>query len=289
MTNFLLRLSYDGTLFHGWQIQPGLRTLQGTLTEAVERVCGERAVIHGSGRTDAGVHALEQVASLELATRLEAAALGRALNAVLPPELRVLEARLASPGFHARRDARGKLYGYRILRSRICPPFLRHYSYHFPYPLEENAMAEAAGHFCGEHEFRQFASGPPPPSGTRRTLFYSALSRRVAAPDELWFELAGSGFLHHMVRRIGGFLLEIGLGLRRASDLPAWLEGRGAGAASRTLPARGLFLMRVFYGDELNSAYPLSVGIGLAPPGCDRRGLAPPARFGETQGESGKP
>lgn len=250
MPNFLLKLSYDGTAFHGWQIQPGLRTLQGTLTAALEQVCGEHAQVHGSGRTDAGVHALAQCASVELQTRLPPAALQRALNAVLPAEMRVLEAREAAPGFHARRDARGKLYGYRILRARVCPPFLRHYAYHFPYPLDEGAMQQAAGGFRGEHDFRRFASGLPPPAGTRRELFDCTCGRRPGAPDELWIEVSGSGFLHHMVRRIAGFLLEIGLGLRPAGSVGEWLDGQPRGVASRTLPARGLFLLRVVYAPD---------------------------------------
>ncbi len=273
MPNFLIRLSYDGAPFHGWQIQPGLRTLQGALSEALERVCGERATVHGSGRTDAGVHALAQVASVQLQTRLDATALARALNAVLPLAVRVLEARAAAPGFHARRDARGKIYGYRIYRERVCPPFLRDYAYHFPYPLDEAVLAAAAAAFCGEHDFRHFASGPPPPGGTRRTVFSCQAARRRDAPEELWIQIAGSGFLHHMVRRIGGFLLETGLGLRRPDQAAVWLDGAGEGVPARTLPARGLYLMRVLYagdnplaGAELPPAMPTARIVFTAEP-----------------------
>ncbi len=247
MPNFRVELSYDGTLFHGWQIQPGLRTVQAELSAALERIAGQPVSVHGSGRTDAGVHALGQVASFRLPAALPAANLRTALNAFLAPDLRVLAASIAPDEFHARRSARAKLYRYRIYRGRVLPPFLRHYVYHYPFPLDEAALLAAAAQFAGEHDFTSFATGRLPVSGAVRTIFSSRAWRQE---QELIFEIEGSGFLHHMVRNLAGFLLETGLGLRTAADWPRVLIQRDRRQAGRTLPARGLYLVAVSYSEE---------------------------------------
>ncbi len=243
-----LLLSYAGGEFHGWQSQPGLANVQDTLEAAIEAVCGERVTVHGSGRTDAGVHALGQVAHCELRARLPCAGLQRALNARLAASVRVLRAEEAPPGFHARHDARGKLYRYRIYRESVCPPWLAGYVYHHPYRLDEAAMAAAAPGFLGRHDFRSFAAAPekrtPPLASCERRLTRSELRREGA---ELVYEVYGDGFLHHMVRNLVGFLLEIGRGARRGSEIPAVLAARARRAAGPTAPARGLYLVRVDY------------------------------------------
>lgn len=246
-----LRLAYDGSGFHGWQVQPGLLTVQQTLSDAVLAVTGEQVIVHGSGRTDAGVHALGQVAHLRLRCRLPVANLQRALNARLPANVRVLEASDAAPAFHARHAASNKLYRYRIYREEVCPPFLARYVYHHPYPLDENAMIAAAPAWQGRHDFRSFAATPEKgaaaPASTVRTVRRSELARVGA---ELVYEIEGQGFLHHMVRNIVGFLLEIGRGARRAGEIGAVLAARSRAAAGPTAPAQGLYLVRVDYGEN---------------------------------------
>ena len=161
MRNFKLVLAYDGSEFHGWQVQPGLATVQGTLAEALARITGERVLPQGSGRTDAGVHALAQVASFALESPIPAPNLHTALNHVLPPAVRVLEVAEAAAGFHARYSARSKTYHYRIHRGAICPPFLARFVYHHPYPLDEPAMLRAASLVEGTHDFTSFAAVDP--------------------------------------------------------------------------------------------------------------------------------
>ncbi|HXE31224.1 MAG TPA: tRNA pseudouridine(38-40) synthase TruA [Terriglobales bacterium] len=247
-----LRLSYDGAGFHGWQVQPGLPTVQAALVRAVAEVTGENVEVHGSGRTDAGVHALGQVAHLRLErSTIPAPNLARALNTRLPRSLRVLEASEAVPDFHSRRDAVSKLYRYRIYRGEVCPPFLRRYVTHHPYPLNEEAMRQAAPGFVGEHDFRSFAAAPdkrsPPLLSTVRTVLRSEVERHG---DELVYEVEGKGFLHHMVRNLVGYLLEVGRGARRAEDIPAVLAARSRRAAGPTAAAAGLYLVRVDYDEE---------------------------------------
>src|SRR6185312_713871 len=156
-----LRLAYDGSEFHGWQVQPGLATVQQAIQTALRQVTGEEASVHGSDRTDAGVHALGQVAHVELRqARLPVGNLLLALNARLPGSVRVLEVSEAARGFDARRHAISKLYRYRMYRDPVCPPFLRRYVYHHPYRLDEAAMSAAAPGFVGCHDFRSFAATP---------------------------------------------------------------------------------------------------------------------------------
>lgn len=245
MRNLRLTLSYDGTDFCGWQVQPGRPSVQQTLADALARICGETLVVHGSGRTDAGVHALEQVANVTLAASLPAANLRRALNAVLPASVRVLQVAEAAPDFHARRDALAKLYRYRLYRPEVCPPFLARYVCHWPYPLNEAAMIGAASAFEGRHDFTSFAArGELGARGAEREILRSQLERR---DEELVYEVLGRGFLHHMVRNMVGFLLEIGRGQRDGSDIAAALAARDRRRGGATAPARGLALARVFY------------------------------------------
>src|SRR3982075_4763691 len=159
--NLKLILSYDGSEFAGWQVQPGSATIQGTLATAIGRLTGENVLPQGSGRTDAGVHALAQVASFSTASTIPTENWMKALNDILPPTIRVLEVTEAAPEFHARKSARAKTYRYRILRAAICPPFLARYVWHYPYPLEESAMVAAARVVAGEHDFTSFAAVDP--------------------------------------------------------------------------------------------------------------------------------
>jgi tRNA pseudouridine38-40 synthase len=249
--NLKITLAYDGTDFRGWQVQPGEPTIQGLLSEALERVTGETLLAQGSGRTDAGVHALGQVASCHLRSPIPVDNLVIALNDVLPPAIRILEGKEVGRDFHARKSALAKGYRYRIYRNAICPPFLARYVYHHPYPLDEEAMAGAAKRVAGEHDFTSFAAVDPErdregiPLSNVRQIFSSAWHRDG---DELIYDVRGNGFLHHMVRNLVGTFLLVGKGTLNASDVARILQARKRSEnAGATAPAQGLFLMGVEY------------------------------------------
>lgn len=247
MRRIRITLAYDGTDFHGWQVQPGLPTIQGALEAALAEIEGARVAVAGSGRTDAGVHALAQVAAFSIVNPIPAPNLKKAMNRLLPAAIRVLEAAEAPENFHPRFHARAKTYEYRIRRTEVCPPFERHYVYHYPYPLDVPAMAEAAAVFEGEHDFTAFAASDEKDSlgGSKvRTVF----SSRLETPGEhLLYRVRGSGFLKHMVRNVAGSLIEVGKGNLAAEDLRALLEPGAAAKAGPSAPARGLFLVGVDY------------------------------------------
>jgi tRNA pseudouridine38-40 synthase len=258
--NLRLILSYDGADFAGWQVQPSRTTVQGALASAIGRLSGENVLPQGSGRTDAGVHALAQVASFATASAIPAENWLRALNDILPASIRVLEVTEAAPDFHARKSARAKTYRYRIYRGAICPPFLVRYVWHYPYPLEESAMIAAAGVVVGEHDFTSFAAVDPERvermaagdnvqagvDGTTnvRTIHSSSWTRKG---EELIYIVRGSGFLHHMVRNLVGTFLLVGKGTVSLEDLRRILQARERTAAGPTAPACGLYLAEVEY------------------------------------------
>jgi tRNA pseudouridine38-40 synthase len=262
--NLRLILSYDGSEFAGWQVQPGQATVQGALASAIGRLTGENVLPQGSGRTDAGVHALAQVASFATASAIPVENWTTALNGILPASIRVLEAAEAAADFHARKSARAKTYRYRILRAAICPPFLARYVWHYPYPLEESAIVTGAGVVVGEHDFTSFAAVDPervermaasgtavnniPTSNFRtsnvRTIFSSSWVREG---EELIYTVRGSGFLHHMVRNLVGTFLLMGKGTVSLTGLRSILDARARSAAGPTAPASGLYLVAVEY------------------------------------------
>jgi tRNA pseudouridine38-40 synthase len=253
--NLRLILSYDGAEFAGWQVQPGRTTVQGALASAIGRLSGENVLPQGSGRTDAGVHALAQVASFATASAIPIENWMRALNDILPASIRVLEVREAAPEFHARKSARAKTYRYRIHRGAVCPPFLARYVWHYPYPLEESAMVAAAGVVVGEHDFTSFAAVDPQrvermaaaenvTTSNVRTIFSSGWTREG---EELIYTVRGRGFLHHMVRNLVGTFLLVGKGTVRLEDLRCILDARDRTAAGPTAPASGLYLVEVEY------------------------------------------
>ncbi len=253
--NLRLTLSYDGAEFAGWQVQPGRTTVQGALASAIGRLSGENVLPQGSGRTDAGVHALAQVASLTTASAIPTENWMRALNDILPPSIRVLEVAEAAPEFHARKSARAKTYRYRIHRGAVCPPFLARYVWHYPYPLEESAMVAAAGVVVGEHDFTSFAAVDPERvermtacenvhTTNIRTIFSSRWTREG---EELIYTIRGSGFLHHMVRNLVGTFLLVGKRTVSLEDLRRILDARKRTAAGPTEPASGLYLVEVEY------------------------------------------
>ena len=221
MRNLKITLAYDGTDFCGWQVQPDAPSIQGTLASAIGRVTGEKVLPQGSGRTDAGVHARGQVATFALESVIPTANLIIALNDVLPPAVRVLECAEVPADFHARKSAIAKTYRYRMYRGGICPPFLARYVWHYPYPLDFCAMAEAARLVEGEHDFTSFAAvdperGKDEPVSNVRTVFSSGW---VQQDQEFVYEIRGNGFLHHMVRNLVGTLLLVGKRTLKPEDV----------------------------------------------------------------------
>ncbi len=246
--NLKITLTYDGTDFHGWQVQPGLPTIQGELQRVVAEIEGRPVVVHGAGRTDAGVHALEQAASFELENPIPPENLRRAMNRLLPPAIRVLSAEAVPAEFHARRSARAKVYEFRIWRGEVCPPMLYRYVYHHPYPLDTAAMAAAAPLFEGTRDFRCLAGADdtrhPEDLARPRTIFSSRLE---TSEEPMRYVVRGSAFLRHMVRNIVGTLLEAGKGNLDAAQIQSLLEAGDRRKAGPTAPARGLWLVRVEY------------------------------------------
>jgi tRNA pseudouridine38-40 synthase len=248
--NLKLTLAYDGHDFAGWQVQPDRATVQGTLVSVIEQLTGEKTLPQGSGRTDAGVHALAQTTSVTIASPIPATNFARALNDVLPRTIRVLSVEEMPPDFHARRSAVAKTYRYRIYRGDTCPPFLARYVYHHPYPLDESRMLQAAALVEGEHDFTSFAAGDPERGkeglgiNNVRTIFQSAWHRQ---DEELVYTVRGNGFLHHMVRNLLGTFLMVGKGSLTVADVRRILELRDRSAAAATAPASGLFLVSVEY------------------------------------------
>ena len=249
MRNLKITLAYDGSEFSGWQVQPDRPTIQGTLAGALERITGERILPQGSGRTDAGVHALAQVASCEVQSPIPEMNLVIALNDVLPPAIRVTAVEDMPADFHARKSARGKTYRYLIYRGDVCPPFLARYVYHHPYPLDEQAMTAAAEQVVGEHDVTSFAAVDPERGKEHttnvRTIFSSQFRREG---EQLVYEVRGSGFLHHMVRNLIGTFALVGKGTLRPGDISGILEARSRSAnPGATAPASGLYLVSVEY------------------------------------------
>lgn len=248
MPRFRLTLEYDGSGFAGWQVQSGgQRTVQGALEDALFEVTGQHVRVAGAGRTDAGVHAEAQVASVELETDLDPATLLRALNARLPRDLAVVAAQAAATEFHARFSASGKLYRYQVWNGETRSP-LREARWHAVRgELGVAAMRAAARRFEGEHDFAALQAAGSGVKDTVREL--RRLEIHCPEPGEMVFDVEGSGFLRHMVRSVVGTLLEVGLGRRTPESIPALLASRDRARAGPTAPAAALTLVRVFYPD----------------------------------------
>lgn len=275
MTHWKLTLAYNGHGFHGWQVQPGLVTVQGTLADALFRLTGEQVLPQGAGRTDTGVHALGQVASFTLAAPLPEANLLRALNRVLPAGVRVLSAEAVPPTFHARHSSRGKRYEYRIFerrlqssyrtnatqpQERVCSPFLAPFVWDCRWPLALERLQAAARHVLGTHDFTAMAASTRPnraepedeDGADRRSPLPNPVKTIGSAEwtredDRLVFRVRGSGFLHHMVRNLVGTMVDVGRGSLAPDDLPRILASRDRSQAGPTAPAQGLYLVEVLY------------------------------------------
>src|SRR5579864_3820236 len=264
MRNLKLVLAYDGTDFCGWQVQPEATSIQGTLASAIGRITGEKVPPQGSGRTDAGVHALAQVATFPTESVIPAANLVIALNDFLPVSVRVLEATEVPGGFHARKSAKAKTYRYRIYREAICPPFLARYVWHYPYPMDFVPMEKAAPLIEGEHDFTSFAAVDPEKTSSQEEDNSTFRTQRSETPrnsnvrtifssqwrqdgDEFVYEVRGNGFLHHMVRNLVGTFLLVGKETLKRQDVIRILEAKDRSLAGATAPACGLYLVNVEY------------------------------------------
>jgi tRNA pseudouridine38-40 synthase len=273
MPSFRITVAYDGTDFVGWQRQAAGVSIQGVLEDALRELDERDVTVVGAGRTDAGVHALAQVAAFALERARPADAIVRALNARLPETVRVLAAEEVPPSFHPQFDARAKRYRYRIWNGDVLPPFERLYAWHVPGALDVGAMERAARVLEGEHDFAAFRSTGSDVETTVRRIFSSGLRTADCGPRfdygfpaidsqstirnesanrnpqsaVLEYDIAGNGFLRHMVRAIVGSLVEVGRGRRPPDWIASVLQSRERGCAGRSAPARGLFLVGIDY------------------------------------------
>jgi tRNA pseudouridine38-40 synthase len=241
---FKLVIEYDGTEYHGWQIQPNGRSIQAALQEAVARLTGETTSVVAAGRTDAGVHARAQVISFSLQRTAAPEMLVRGLNALTPPDICIQSAETVADDFHPCRAARSRIYIYRIWNARWLSPFWRRYAWHVRYRLDDERMRNGAAQLLGEHDFSSFrAAGCQAKHAVRRVL-RSEIER---SGDLLLYTIEANGFLRHMVRNIVGTLVEVGAESRPADALPKLLAARDRTQAGPTAPACGLCLAQVNY------------------------------------------
>jgi tRNA pseudouridine38-40 synthase len=243
-----LIVAYDGAPFSGWQSQPNRNGIQDHLEKAFAKILGEPVRVHGAGRTDAGVHALAQVAHADLPTRrYPAERWTKALNGLLPVTIRIMRCRFVSPSFHARFSAKGKIYRYRISNAQVVPPLETGRVWHVRAPLDCAKMAEAAKLFVGRHDFRSFAANRGAPSDDTTRTMHNVRARCSGSLISVEFD--GEGFLYKMARLITGALVEIGSGETSVSELRLRLtKNKPLNSSSRLVaPAAGLFLIRVRY------------------------------------------
>jgi tRNA pseudouridine38-40 synthase len=257
MKNIKLTIAYDGANFHGWQFQPGVSTIQGALHDAARKITQEKIVVHGASRTDTGVHALGQVAHFKTQSALSAAEFQRALNALLPPAIRIVAAEEAGPEFHSRWLAQGKTYRYRIYQGRVLPPFEYRRAFHYPWPLDVEAMAVAARQFEGEHDFTSFAASSGSEEDDRDRNMVRVLHSSEILPerdcDGIAYVVRGQSFLRYMVRKIVGTLIEVGRGRLAPADIPKLFELRDRSRSGPTVPPEGLYLVSLEHPDPTDS------------------------------------
>lgn len=252
--NILLTIEYDGTGFKGWQRQPEVRTVQGELERVLSYACKEEITINGTSRTDAGVHALGQRATFTMTSGLPVDKLPKVVNNLLcggmhslhpVGDVRITEAREVAEDFHARFDSKGKKYRYIIRNTAEPDVFCRNYCYQVAQPLDTEAMAAAAEHIVGTHDFKCFqAAGGEEKETTVRTVHSLEVSR---SGEKVIIEIAGDGFLYNMVRIITGTLVEVGLGKKNPEALKSIIESKDRRNAGHTAPAEGLYLVEVYY------------------------------------------
>ncbi len=243
--NFRLLIEYDGTAYHGWQRQKTRPSIQGEIEKAIREMTNQTVTLIGSGRTDAGVHALGQVAHFHCDTRLAPETLLSGLNSLLPGDIAIRRVARVKDDFHARYDARAKTYQYRIWNRPVRPAVGRDYTWHLRHPLNLEAMRSAAARLVGTHDFKSFEGSGSPRAHTRRTVTRAVFSK--ATGGNVFFEIRADGFLKAMVRNIVGTLVQVGLGKIQPEDLEGILHSKDRRRAGPTAPPHGLFLKAVFY------------------------------------------
>lgn len=257
MRNIALTIQYDGTNYKGWQIQSrqNIPTIQGVLQQAIQKIIGESIKLTAAGRTDAGVHAISQIAAFHAATNLKTMVIHSALNANLPPDIRILDVCDKNMGFNPRFDAKNKIYGYFISTSRLISPFLHRYTWNIPYKLDIDEMINSLRFIQGQHDFSSFRGSGCGSKSTVKTIYLTRIEKKEAI-DFMTFPINGNfikftieadSYLRHMVRNIVGTIFEIGRGRWKAEDMKSILLARSRKAAGQTAPARGLFLERINY------------------------------------------
>lgn len=260
-TRYKMTMAYDGHLFHGFQLQPRQRTVQGTVEDALSKMTkGQRVIVEGSGRTDAGVHAIGQVIHFDYPGRqIPANKMILALNSMMPMDIIFKDCEIVSSNFHVRYSSRGKWYRYRVSLDHFVNPFKRFYTGHFPYPVDIKKMQLAAKDLLGKHDFTSFAASGGQIKNKVRTMYYVKVTKE-AKENEIVFDFICSGFLYNMVRILVATLLEIGAGKRPVHDLPRIIKAKNRLEVPQTAQASGLYLYHVFY-HELPSKYRLDLNL----------------------------
>lgn len=245
MRNIRLLLQYEGSRYQGWQRQkPNDNTIQGKLETLLSKMCKEEIALQGSGRTDAGVHALGQVANFHTSSEMSLEEMLSYINTYLPEDIAVIQIAEAAPRFHSRLNASGKCYCYRVINSEVPDVFLRRYALQIPETLEVAAMKRAAAHLLGEHDFKAFTSLKKSKKSTVRRIDSIDIAKEGSL---ITFTFRGNGFLHHMIRILMGTLLEVGMGKREADSIPELIANGSREQAGELAPAKGLTLMEVYY------------------------------------------
>lgn len=244
MRNILLTIEYDGTNYFGWQRQPNKKTIQGVMEEAIKKITGEDVNLVGSGRTDRGVHALNQKANFKTESKIPIEKFPLALNSVLPNDISIKDAAEVSFDFSARYNAKQKTYKYLIYNHKTRPAILRNYVYHFPYELDIASMQKACEYFIGEYDFSSFCSSGSETNSKVRRIFNCYLTFEN---DCIAIYITANGFLYNMARIIAGTILEVGVGKIKPTDIPLIIESKDRTRAGKTLPPWGLYLVDVVY------------------------------------------
>lgn len=245
MRNIRLLLQYEGTRYQGWQKQTSTdNTIQGKLEKLLSRMCNEEIELQGSGRTDAGVHALGQTANFHTSSDMPTEEMLAYINSYLPEDIAVTQVSEAAPRFHSRLNATGKHYVYRVVNSSVPDVFLRRYALTVPEKLDEDAMRKAAGYLLGEHDFKSFTSAKKGKKSTVRRIDEIRITREG---DMLSFSFKGNGFLYHMIRILMGTLLEVGRGERDPESIPALIASCDREKAGPLVPAKGLTLVEIYF------------------------------------------